>query len=121
MRLELANFPVHRIRLGERTAWASGILTVGTDEVRRLVLADPRLGDVELELVHPGDSVRVLRALDAVEPLHKVAGPGSSFPGFLGPPDTAGRGRTHRLAELSVVAVTEFPQPARGVHAFEEG
>jgi glycine reductase len=121
MRLELASFPVHRACLGERTAWTDGILTVGAAEVRRLVLADPRLGDVQLALAHPGDSARILRALDAVEPLHKVAGPGCAFPGFLGPPDTAGRGRTHRLAGLSVVAVTDFPWPAGGVQAFEEG
>jgi glycine reductase len=121
MRLELARFPVHRIRLGERTAWADGMLTVAADEVRRLVLADPRLSEVGLDLVYPGDSARVLRALDAVEPLYKVAGPGCAFPGFLGPPDMAGRGRTHRLAGFSVVAVTEFPWPTRGVHAFEEG
>jgi Glycine/sarcosine/betaine reductase component B subunits len=61
--------------------------------VGHLVLTDPRLGEVGLELVHPGDSARVLRALDAVEPLYKVAGPGCAFPGFLGPPDMAGRGR----------------------------
>lgn len=114
MRLELASFPVHRARLGERTIWADGVLTVAAAEMRGLVLADPRLGDVRLELAHPGDSARILRALDSVEPLHKVAGPGSTFPGFLGPPDTAGRGRTHRLAGLSVVAVTDFPWPARG-------
>jgi len=63
----------------------------------------------------------VLRALDAIEPLHKPGAAVSAFPGFLGPPRTAGHGLTHRLAGFTVVQVTDFPFPASGVQAFEEG
>ncbi len=76
---------------------------------------------MSLECVHPGESVRVLRALDAIEPLRKVRGPGTAFPGFNGPPVTGGSGLTHRLEGFAVVEVTEFPFPASGVQAFEEG
>src|SRR5207247_1113660 len=86
----------------------------GLGAVRDLVLRDPRIAEARLELAHPGDSVRVLRALDAIEPLHKPDGPGRAFPGFLGPPHTVGHGRTHRLDGFTVVQVTEFPFPARG-------
>jgi glycine reductase len=121
MRLDVAEFPVHHARLGMPAAYGDGVLTIDPDAVRHLVLADPRIAEVRLELVHPGDSVRVLRALDAIEPLHKPGGSVSAFPGFLGPPHTAGHGRTHRLAGFTVVQVTEFPFPASGVQAFEEG
>ena len=121
MDLTLAAFPVHRAEFGEPAAWRDGVLTVEPAALRRLVLSDPRIGEARLELAHPGDSLRVLRALDAVEPLTKVTGPSSVFPGFLGPPDTCGRGRTHRLDGFTAVAVTEFPFPAAGVQAFEEG
>jgi glycine reductase len=121
MRLEIASFPVRRVVLGETTAWRGGTLTLDGAAVRRLVLEDPRIGDVGLEIAHPGDATRVLRVLDSVEPLHKVAGPSCAFPGFNGPPITAGAGRTHRLAGCSVTVVTEFPFPASGVQAFEEG
>lgn len=121
MHLEVAAFPVRRARLGARAAYADGLLTIDADDVRRLVLADPRIAEVRLELAHPGDSVRVLRALDAIEPLHKPEGPVSTFPGFVGPPHTAGHGRTHRLSGFTVVDVTAFPFPASGVQAFEEG
>jgi glycine reductase len=97
------------------------VLTIDPDIVRRLVLDDPRIADVQLELAHPGESVRVLRALDAIEPLHKPGAAVSAFPGFLGPPRTAGHGLTHRLAGFTVVQVTDFPFPASGVQAFEEG
>ncbi len=121
MKLELAAFPVRRARLGAPTAYADGVLTIDPDLVRRLALDDPRIADARVELAHPGESVRVLRALDAIEPLHKPDGPVTAFPGFLGPPHTAGHGLTHRLAGFTVVQVTEFPFPASGVQAFEEG
>jgi glycine reductase len=121
MRLDVGSFPVSRAEIGARTSYAGGLLTVGHEAVRRLVLRDPRIRDVTLELVHPGDSVRVLRALDAIEPLVKVRGPGSAFPGFNGPPVTGGSGGSHRLEGFAVVEVTDFPFPARGVQAFEEG
>jgi glycine reductase len=121
MQLEVAAFPVRRARLGAPDAYADGTLTIDPAAVRALVLGDPRIAEVRLELVHPGDSVRVLRALDAIEPLHKPAGAVRAFPGFNGPPHTVGHGRTHRLAGFTVVEVTEFPFSASGVQAFEEG
>jgi glycine reductase complex component B subunit alpha and beta len=119
-RLELASFPVRHAALATSTRWDDGRLAIDAQAVRALVLRDPRIADVRLELTHPGDSTRVLRVLDAVEPLHKVGG-GTAFPGFNGPPRTAGSGRTHRLDGFTVVEVTDFPFPASGVQAFEEG
>jgi glycine reductase len=120
-RLELGAFVVHRAELGGVTAWRDGTLVIDEASVRATVLQDPRIGRVDLELLHPGDSARVLRALDGVEPLVKVDGPGVCFPGFGGPPLTAGRGRTHRLAGFTVLNVTEFPFPASGVQSAQEG
>lgn len=121
MSLDLASFPVHRARFGSRTEYQDGQLTIDPEAVRRLVLRDPRIKDVQLELVHPGESVRVIRVLDAIEPLTKVNGPSCTFPGFNGPPQTCGSGLTHRLEGFTVLQVTEFPYPASGVQAFEEG
>jgi sarcosine reductase len=121
MRLEVARFPVERVELGSRAAYADGRLTVDVEALRALVLRDRRIKDVRLETAHPGDSLRVLRVLDAIEPLHKPGGLVTAFPGFNGPPHTVGSGRTHRLDGLAVVEVAEFPFPASGVQAFEEG
>ena len=121
MRLEVGSFPVHRVVSADATAWRDGTLAVDVAEVERLVREDPRIGAVRVELAHPGDGTRVLRVLDSVEPISKVSGAACVFPGFNGPPHTAGAGRTHRLAGLAVTVVTEFPYPASGVQAFEEG
>jgi glycine reductase len=121
MRLEIASFPVTRVELGATSAYGDGVLTVDAHRVRALVLRDSRLAEVHLDVAHPGDRVRILRALDAIEPLVKVHGDGTVFPGFNGPPLTCGSGRTHRPAGCTVVEVAEFPFPAAGVQAFEEG
>ena len=121
MRLEVASFPVRRAGLGTVTAYGDGTLTIDSARIRAFVCQDPRIEDVELHLVHPGESVRVLRALDAIEPLHKPGGDVHAFPGFNGPPHTVGSGRTHRLAGFTVIPIAEFPFPVSGVQAFEEG
>ncbi len=121
LRLELGSFPVHAAALGSPAGYRDGMLTIDADAVRALVLRDPRIADVVLTIVHPGEPVRILRALDAVEPLHKVSGPGCTFPGFNGAPATVGRGRTHRLAGLTVLSVSDFPFPASGVQSRQEG
>ena len=121
MSLDLASFPVSAARFGARTEYKDGLLTVEAEAVRELVLRDPRIREVSLELVRPGESARVIRVLDAIEPLTKVRGPSCTFPGFNGPPRTCGSGLTHRLEGFTVLQVTDFPFPASGVQAFEEG
>ncbi|MHB9074275.1 MAG: glycine/sarcosine/betaine reductase component B subunit [Desulfobaccales bacterium] len=119
--LELGSFMVRSAQFGDRTEYEDGVLTIEEDAVRDLILQDGRIKDVRLHIVFPGDSVRVIRVLDAIEPLCKVSGPSCTFPGFNGPPQTCGEGRTHRLEGFTVVEVGNFPFPASGVHAFEEG
>ncbi|MFQ5620054.1 MAG: glycine/sarcosine/betaine reductase component B subunit, partial [Rhodospirillales bacterium] len=46
--------------------------------------------------------------------------PGAVFPGFLGGPETVGRGRTLRLAGVSVLTSTRYPQPFSGLLAARE-
>lgn len=121
MPLELASFPVIRVELAGATSYADGTLRVDAGAVRALVLRDARIADVGLDVVHPGDRVRILRVLDAIEPMAKAAGASSVFPGFLGEPVTCGSGRTHRLDGCTVLEVADFPFAASGVQAFEEG
>jgi sarcosine reductase len=121
MRLEVARFPVWRVELGSSAAYADGRLIVDPDALRARVLRDRRIADVRMETAHPGESVRVLRVLDAIEPLHKPRSLVAAFPGFIGPPHTVGSGLTLCLDGLAVVEVAEFPFPASGVQAFEEG
>jgi sarcosine reductase len=108
---------VHEVRelgLGERTSYAAGRLTVGDESVRDLV-RDPALADVRLACAAPGDPVRIVGALDAVQPCSKGPGGGGVFPGLLGPALPAGRGETHVLRGAAVLAAGYLPRAQEAI------
>src|SRR2546421_6583676 len=91
MQLEVGSIHVDNLDFGARTALHDHTLVVDRDEIRRLVLEDTHFAGVDVQIARPGDSVRIIHALDVVEPRWKVAGPGGVFPGFVSPPTTVGR------------------------------
>src|SRR3989442_7080999 len=111
MRLEVGSIHVRDIEIGRATALRDHTLVIDPEELRALVLEDSHFADVQVHLVKPGESIRVIHVLDVVEPCWKVAGPGGVFPGFVSPALTVGEGRTHRLAG---VAVAEVGAPVPG-------
>ena len=115
LRLEVLSIPVEELRLGPSTGVSGGALTVSPREIAGLVLEDPRIADVEVDAARPGDDVRIVHCLDAVEPRTKPAGEGAVFPGFLGGMETAGAGRTFRLEGVSVLASSRYPRPFSGL------
>jgi glycine reductase complex component B subunit alpha and beta len=106
MRLETATHVVAEAGFGNATRLAGGVLEIDRKAVRALVLEDDAFADVALDLVRPGDPVRIIHAMDAAEPRWKPE-PGSTFPGFVGPPKTVGEGTTHRLEGLAVMSVSD--------------
>ena len=108
MRLDLGIFPVTDVRLSDRTAYSDGVVEVDADSLRELLLADVRLADIEFDVVHPGDRVRVTTVRDQVEPRVKVEGQGVAYPGISGRPvETVGAGRTNVLRGMSIFEVTD--------------
>lgn len=113
MELELPSLPVTGLAAGDVTRYRpGGLLEVSVPELRAMVLQDYRLTDVAIEIVHPGESTRIVHALDVVEPRAKLAGPGEVFPGILVPPRTVGSGRTLRLQGMAVVTTGTPPDLA---------
>ncbi|MBI4494947.1 MAG: hypothetical protein HY690_19410 [Chloroflexi bacterium] len=110
MRLEIASFSTRDIQFSHRTRFEQGVLYVDRDELRALALQGGDFEDVSVEIVRPGEAVRLIHVMDAVEPRYKP-GTGSNFPGFVGPRKTVGEGRTHRLAGI---AVTSLGEPVAG-------
>ncbi|MBI1801759.1 MAG: beta-aspartyl-peptidase, partial [Chloroflexi bacterium] len=118
--LELQTTRVTDAAFGGQTALDGHRLTVARAEIEALVLADPRIASAEVEIARPGESARIVHCLDAIEPRVKAAGPGCAFPGFLGGTETVGRGVTARLAGLSVMTASRYPQPFSGLLAARE-
>jgi len=108
---------VHEVRelaLGERTSYAAGRLTVGEQSALDL-LRDPALAEVRLGCAGPGDSVRIVGVLDAVQPCSKGPGGGGVFPGLLGPAMPVGRGETHVLRGAAVLAAGYLPRAQEAI------
>lgn len=108
---------VHVVRelvLGEHTSYEAGRLAVGEESVRSL-LRDPALAEVRLGCAAPGDSVRIVGALDAIQPCSKGPGGGGVFPGLLGPAMPVGRGTTHVLRGAAVLAAGYVPRAQEAV------
>lgn len=115
MALELATFQVDDVVIGSETRFVDGVLSINPEELRTLLLRDGYFADIDIEIVRPGEDSRIIHIVDVVEPRVRVSAPGSDFPGLLGPPQTMGSGRTHRLNGVGVVEVSE-PVPGEATH-----
>ncbi|MGI8803178.1 MAG: glycine/sarcosine/betaine reductase component B subunit [Solirubrobacteraceae bacterium] len=108
---------VHEVRelvVGERTSFAAGRLEVSQATARAL-FDHPAIAEVRLACAAPGDPVRIVGVLDAVQPCSKGPGGGGVFPGFLGPALPGGRGETHVLRGAAVLAAGYLPRAQEAV------
>ena len=111
MRLEVGTFPVSEIVEGSQTHWNDGVLEIDLGELRSIVSEDPNVGNFEIDIVQPGDDVRVINYMDIVEPKVKLDGPGIAYPGICGRSTAmVGQGRTHRLGGCAVVECIDTSQ-----------
>ncbi|HUP70221.1 MAG TPA: glycine/sarcosine/betaine reductase component B subunit [Acidimicrobiales bacterium] len=105
---------VTSVTLGEATSYAGGTLTVSAEEAVAAV-ASPALAEVRVSWASPGEAVRIVKVLDAVEPRTKAPGGGGIFPGILGPPRPQGRGTTHVMRGAAVVVAGYLPRAQEAV------
>ena len=108
---------VHRVSelvIGEETAYEGGRLVAGRSQLEGL-FADPALARVSLDVARPGEDVRIVKVLDAIEPRAKEPGSGRIFPGLLGPAQPQGRGDTHVLRGVAVITAGYLPRAQEAV------
>src|SRR5439155_8219316 len=89
---EIGWFAVTEIVEATKTGWDAGSLALSLPELAGGA-GQPALAEVTVDIVRPGDPVRVANVLDAVLPTVR-ADPATTFPGALGRLTNAGRGRT---------------------------
>lgn len=104
MRLELGNIYVKDVQFGDKTELKNGVVYVNKAELLN-ELQDERLSKIDVDIVRPGDSVRICPVKDVLEPRVKVSGNGQIFPGFFGNAEIVGSGRTHVLKGMTVLTV----------------
>ena len=103
MRLELGQVLINDVQFGEETKFESGVLYVNKEELIALIKEDEHLKEVDVDIVKPGESVRITPVKDVVEPRVKVEGPGGVFPGLLSKVDVVGSGKTNVLKGCTVM------------------
>ncbi|MFQ5878552.1 MAG: glycine/sarcosine/betaine reductase component B subunit [Dehalococcoidia bacterium] len=121
MKLVVGEYPINEIIFGQRTSLEGTRLVVKRADLEAMAAEEDALDGIEAAVARPGEAVRIIHVLDAVEAMDKVEGPGTVYPGFLGPAVTVGRGLINKLTGMLVVSTTEFPEPMAGGLAFREG
>ena len=105
---------VRKVGFGPATTFSDGCLTVSAEEANGL-LAHPALAATAVSCASPGEAVRIVKVLDAVEPRTKGPGGGGIFPGFVGPGRPQGRRQTHVLKGAAVVAAGHLPRAQEAI------
>jgi len=107
--LDLAHYPVTSLRLDGETRYEAGHLALDAAALRRHLMVEPLMAEIELHVAAPGDRTRILHVADVIEPRWKVPEAGSPFPGSLGGLCQSGGGQTHVLDDAGVVISAAFP------------
>ena len=113
MRLDLGSIHIDDVRFGAKTAIEDKVLSIDREELIALLRQEPLFDRVEVELAHPGESCRIIRVLDVLEPRYRLEGP--NFPGALDPMGLAGDGETRALKNVLVVETSETEARARSI------
>src|SRR5574341_1053413 len=113
MRLELGLINVKDVRFGPRTAIENDILVINRAELIAQLEQEPLFDRVDLEVAHPGESCRIIRVLDVLEPRYRLNGP--NFPGALDPNGLVGDGQTRALKNVAVVETNQMATRSRNV------
>lgn len=103
MRLEIGNITIEDIQFGDVTKVENSTLYINKEEMIKEISNDDHIKFIDIDIVRPGESVRITPVKDVIEPRVKVEGNGGIFPGFLSKVDTVGEGRTHVLKGAAVV------------------
>ena len=113
MRLELGLHHIKDVRFATRTEIDSDVLSISRSELAAHLAQEPLFERVEIELTHPGESCRILRVLDVVEPRYRLNG--FNFPGALDPNGLVGEGETRALKNVAVVETDQCATQSRSI------
>ena len=79
MKLELDIFNIKDIQFGGQTTIRDKVLYIDRHELKNLLQQDRRLGKVDIELAHPGESCGYYRLLTSLSHGLKPGGPAKTF------------------------------------------
>lgn len=113
--LEFNYIDIEDIVFADKTCVEGKRLLVCRQEVIDLVLQEPKIESVKLDIALPGESTRILSVKDVIEPRVKLDKHGKYFGGVLRPVDNTGRGKTLVLRGAAVMLTGPFEDFMEGV------
>jgi sarcosine reductase len=113
MRLDLGCIQIQDVRFGAATAIENQVLSINRQELVSLLEQEPLFERVEIELAHPGESCRIIRILDVLEPRYRLNGP--NFPGALDGNGLVGDGQTRALKNVAIVETDQLAIRSRNI------
>lgn len=108
MKLQIEAIEIKDVKAGSSTRVSDHILHIDLQELEKIILQDSRIKSVEINIVHPGDRVRIVNVVDIIQPRCKIDRENEDFPGWLGKLAIVGKGRTRSLQGVSVVLSNRF-------------
>jgi len=103
VKLQIESIDIHDVQAGSQSFASDHILHINLEELEELLLRDKRIKSVDLQLVYPGDRVRILNLNDVIQPRCKIGKEKADFPGWLGRLEIAGQGLTRALRGMAVL------------------
>lgn len=103
MRLEIDWIDIKDIHVSSKTWVKDHVLHINPKELEELILKDGRIKSVDINVVIPGDSVRIVNIMDVVQPRCKIDQFDADFAGFVGRLRIAGSGQTRSLRGVAVL------------------
>ena len=113
MRLDLECIHVQGIRFGAATAIENHVLSINRQELISLLEQEPLFERMEIDLAQPGESCRIIRVLDVLEPRYRLGGP--NFPGSLDGNGLVGNGQTRALKNVAVIETDQLATRERNI------
>ncbi len=113
MRLDLGIIDIQNVRFGPRTQIGTRTLFINHPELVALLEQEPLFERVKVEIAHPGDSCRIVRVLDILEPRFRMNGP--NFPGALDAAGLVGDGETRALKNVAVIETDQVRTRSRNI------
>jgi glycine reductase len=109
MELELVDYHIDQIAWSDRTRLIGNSLEIRRADLQECIRDLAQNIKIEFAIARPGESKRIVHVLDTALPIAKMDGTASTFPGFHGPAQLVGTGRTIRISNLLVTVAGQFP------------
>ena len=102
MKLSVETVRIKDFKFGEKTEYKDGILSVSKADILAFAQQEPCFETLKLDIVRPGESVRIINVVDVIQPRCKVSG-NADWPGVLTDEcEIAGSGVTRAVAGAGI-------------------